>query len=308
VVVTGTLRVSQVLCAGSVGSCGLRRTSSGPVAGSGRRVVGDSVVGDGSLALTFQRLQSLLLSLGDIETFLQQLTELAAGLSEPPASCGITVRRDGQPVTVTSSDVRASALDESQYETDQGPCLHSMRTGQTVVISDVATEVRWPVYMARARKQGLMSSLSLPLAPQGTSVGAMNIYRFDQAQAFDSELRQGYEIFAAQAAGALHLATLQTRQTELRNQLEQALTSRSVIDQAIGILMAEQRCQAEEAFHLLRLRSQSSQQKLRDVAAVLVTQVGGDPLAVGKPFDRSGDGDGSRPAGQPARGRSPNPL
>ena len=113
----------------------------------------DSFVGDGSLALTFQRLQSLLLSLGDIETFLQQLTELAAGLSEPPASCGITVRRDGQPVTVTSSDVRASALDESQYETDQGPCLHSMRTGQTVVISDVDTEVRWPVYMARARKQ-----------------------------------------------------------------------------------------------------------------------------------------------------------
>ena len=63
----------------------------------------------------------------------------------------------------------------------------------------------------------------------------MNIYRFDQAQAFSGELRQGYEIFAAQAAGALHLATLQTRQTELRNQLEQALTSRSVIDQAIGI-------------------------------------------------------------------------
>ena len=69
--------------------------------------------------------------------------------------------------------------------------------------------------------------------------------------------------------------------------------------------MAEQRCKAEEAFHLLRLRSQSSQQKLRDVAAVLVTQVGGDPLAVGKPFDRSGDGYGSQqPTDWPARSDS----
>ena len=258
----------------------------------------DLLAGDGIMTLTFQRLQSLLLSLSDIETFLQQLTELAAGLSEPPASCGITMRSDGRPVTVNSSDARASALDESQYETDQGPCLHAMRTGQTVVISDAATEVRWPTYMARARRQGLKSSLSIALALQGMTLGAMNIYRFDRPGAFTGELRQGHEIFAAQASGALQLATLQTRQTELRDQFEQALTSRSVIDQAIGILMAGQRCDAEEAFRLLRLRSQSSQQKLRDVAAILVTQVGGDPMVTGKAFDRSGERDGSQPTEQ----------
>jgi GAF domain-containing protein len=257
--------------------------------------VSNTLAVDGSLALTFQRLQSLLLSLDDIETFLQQLTELTAGLSDPPASCGITVRRDGRPITATSSDARANALDESQYETDQGPCLHSMRTGQIVVISDMATEVRWPSYMARARKQGLKSSMSIPLATQGMTLGAMNIYRFDRSEAFSGELRQGYELFAAQASGALQLATLQTRQIELRNQLEQALTSRSVIDQAIGILMAEQRCGADEAFNLLRLRSQNSQQKLRDVAAALITRVGGDPSAVGKPFEQSGDGNVPRP-------------
>lgn len=241
----------------------------------------------GDLATTFQHLQSLLLSLSDIETFLQQITELAAGLTDPPASCGITVQRDGNPVTVTSSDARASALDESQYDTQQGPCLHSMHTGQTVLISDVSTEVRWPTYMARAREQGLACSLSIALTLQGMTLGAMNVYRFDRAEGFDAEVRQGYEIFAAQASGALQLATLRTQDTVLRDQLEQALTSRSVIDQAIGILMAEQRCTADDAFSLLRMRSQNSQQKLRDVAATLVSRVGGDPSVAGKTFDRS---------------------
>jgi hypothetical protein len=68
------------------------------------------------MATVFQRLQSLLLSLDDTRTFLQQLTELAAGVVNPPASCGITMRRDGQPLTVASSDERAAALDETQYQ------------------------------------------------------------------------------------------------------------------------------------------------------------------------------------------------
>src|SRR5690242_4189156 len=117
----------------------------------------------GYLEQAFGRLQSLLFSVRSVETFLQQLTELVAGLVEPPASCGITVRRDGQPLTVASSDGRAEALDESQYATAEGPCLHTLRTGQPVAIPDMSTELRWPAYMARARELGLRRSLSLPL-------------------------------------------------------------------------------------------------------------------------------------------------
>jgi AmiR/NasT family two-component response regulator len=79
---------------------------------------------------------------------------------------------------------------------------------------------------------------------------------------------------------------MQQRDAEQREQLEQALASRTVIDQALGILMGQQQCTAGEAFALLRMRSQSSQQKLRDVAADLVTRVTGQPPSEGKMFDR----------------------
>ena len=238
----------------------------------------------GYLAEAFGRLQSLLISMENVETFLQQLTELVVGLVDPPTSCGITVRRDGQPLTVASSDSRAEALDESQYATSEGPCLHSLRTGQPVSIPDITVELRWPAYLTRAREQGLQRSLSLPLTLQGSTVGAMNVYGFAGSAAFEGETRQQLEVFAGQASGALLLATSKADDTGLRAQLEQALTSRTVIDQALGILMAEQRCDADQAFDLLRMRSQSSQRKLRDVAADLITRVTGQPPRDGKPF------------------------
>ena len=135
-------------------------------------------------------LSRLLLTLGDVDTFLQRLTELAAGIMTPPVACGITVPRDGEPATVASSDQRASALDETQYHFAEGPCLHTLHTGQTVSIPDLTAEVRWPRYLAEAVEQGLRCSLSLPLTANGSTVGAMNVYCFDGMNAFQGEARQ----------------------------------------------------------------------------------------------------------------------
>jgi GAF domain-containing protein len=234
---------------------------------------------------TFERLQSLLLTVEQLEAFLQQLTVLAAGLVDPPMSCGITVHRDGRPLTVASSDKRASGLDESQYAVGEGPCLHTLQTGQPVFIADTAEEMRWPRYLTAARDQGLRSSLSLPLTVRGATAGAMNSYGFDGPEMFTDPVRQRCEVFAGQASGALQLALGQVRDSELRDQLEQALSSRTVIDQAIGILMGQERCTADDAFALLRMRSQSSQRKLRDVAADLVTKVSGEAPQQSRPFE-----------------------
>jgi GAF domain-containing protein len=237
------------------------------------------------LTSAFERLQSLLLTVGELEAFLQQVTVLAAGLADPPMSCGVTVRRDGRPLTVASSDGRASRLDESQYAVSEGPCMHTLETGQPVHIADAEVEARWPNYLPVARSQGLRCSLSLPLTVRGETAGAMNIYGFDGQDTFTGPVRQRCEVFAGQASGALQLALGQARDTELRDQLEQALTSRTVIDQAIGILMGQQRCTADEAFALLRMRSQSSQRKLRDVAADLITRVTGQVPQQSRPFN-----------------------
>lgn len=241
----------------------------------------------GDVSVVFQRLQSLLLTTSGVESFLQRLTELASNAVEIPVSCGVTARRDGQPLTVASSDEQASGLDESQYEAAAGPCLHTLETGEVMSITDVDTEQRWPSYLGDAREKGLRSSLSLPLVVDGSTVAAMNLYSFTGPGVFDEHVQRRCRVFASLAAGALQLAIGRAADRQLVDQLEAALASRTVIDQALGILMGQQSCSAEEAFTLLRMRSQSSQRRLREVAADLIVRVTGEPPQSGRRFDRS---------------------
>ncbi|MDO9378437.1 MAG: GAF and ANTAR domain-containing protein [Nocardioidaceae bacterium] len=226
-------------------------------------------------------LQTLLMSMEGIDSFLQQTADLASRAVEPPVSCGITSRHGRQPVTVSSSDGLAARLDERQYEVDGGPCLQAMATGEVVDVSDVGSEGRWPDYIGPARTMGVRSSLSMPLLVAGVSVGAVNLYDQRSPHAFDGVVRRDALAFVAQASTALALALRQWRSDEQAAQLEQALVSRSVIDQALGIVMSQQRCDAETAFAILRAHSQNNNVKLRDVAARLVARTSSGPAVPG---------------------------
>jgi len=241
----------------------------------------------GDLGAVFERSQSLLLTASGVEGFLQRLTELAAEAVEISVSCGVTARRDGQPLTVAFSDQQASELDESQYAATTGPCLHSLTTGEVVSIPDIDDDQRWPVYLQVARRVGLRSSLSLPLVVDGSTVAAMNLYSFSGPGVFDEQVLRRCLVFASLAAGALRLAIGRAAEQQLVDQLEEALASRTVIDQALGIVMGKQQCDAEKAFALLRMRSQSSQRKLRDVATDLIVRVTGQSPLSGRRFDRA---------------------
>lgn len=83
------------------------------------------------LTSLFADVQSLLLTVGRLEVFLEDVARLAAQVT-PQTSCGITMRRDGEPVTIAATDERARTLDETQYAVGYGPCLHSLEVGQVV--------------------------------------------------------------------------------------------------------------------------------------------------------------------------------
>jgi len=131
-------------------------------------------------------------------------------------------------------------------------------------------------YPAHALAHGVISSLSLPVIVDGLTVAAVNLYSSRPA-AFTGLPRQHAEAFTDQCAVALDLLWRQIDQTQVQQQLLEALTSRSTIDHAIGILMGQQRCTASEAFDLLREASQHRKRKLRDVAADIITSVTGVP-------------------------------
>jgi GAF domain-containing protein len=249
------------------------------------------------LPAALAELTGMLLSTPSLQQLLDEMARAAASVTSPRAACGVTLRNDDRTWTVASSDSLASNVDEVQYGTDQGPCLQTLRTGQVVDVRDLAAETRWGGYRAHALGYGVRSSLSLPLAVDGEPRGALNLYG-RTVDAFDEVARRAAAVVASHLSALLTLASRQARQTDLSGQLREALASRSVIDQAIGIVMEQQRTSPRVAFAVLRQLSQRQNRKLRDVAAEIVTVVAGEPPAE-TPFDARVSG-GSRPGSREA--------
>jgi GAF domain-containing protein len=214
-------------------------------------------------------LAGLLLFTESFEGLLQGVAELSVRVIEPVATCGITLAQDGRVFTIASADALACQLDEQQYEHDTGPCLQSLSSGKVVTAVDLAVEERWEAYPAIAMAHGIRAILSTPLIVGGKPVGVLNLYACAPG-AFGAVDRQLAELLAGQAAIAITAALRRYDEVTLSDHLRVALSSRSVIDQAIGIVMAQRRCDPEEAFGALRTISQRRNIKLRTVAAELV--------------------------------------
>jgi GAF domain-containing protein len=230
------------------------------------------------------QLVALLVESPNLDAFLTEATRLGAQLIRPNAACGITVRRDGQQAfTAAASNRLAAEIDELQYATGEGPCLHSLRHGVVVQVDDLASERRWDAFRAPAIAQGVISSLSLPLHVGEQTVAVLNLYSATP-RAFDGPARQQAEAFAGQCAATLTLALRQAQHAQLEQQVNEAMAARSVIDQAIGILMAQQRCTAATAFDMLRAASQRRNRKLRDIAEDIILKVSGQPAQPPAPF------------------------
>jgi hypothetical protein len=128
----------------------------------------------------------------------------------------------------------------------------------------------------RAAERRAGSSLAVPVAADGLFTGAVKLYS-PAAGAFGAVEQRRAESFAAAVAPSLTLAVRQAGQAELTEQLRAALTSRTVIDQAVGILMAQQRCTSAQAFGILRAASQNRNVKLRHIAADVIIGLTGRP-------------------------------
>jgi GAF domain-containing protein len=231
-----------------------------------------------------KELQDALLSSESVEQFLHEMSVLAAGLISGGISCGMTLQPNGRPLTVACSDPVAAKVDEVQYELDDGPCLHAMRDGHMVHIEDTADKGRWPEFVTQAAAEGIRSCLALPLSAGGQPIGAINLYS-RTASAFGAAEERRAENFAENASGALTLATRLASHAALIDQLRSSLTSRTVIDQALGIIMAREHCAQARAFAILRSASQNSNVKLRDIATAIVTSVTGEPPQPPPPFE-----------------------
>jgi hypothetical protein len=221
-------------------------------------------------------LQSLLLSTAGVEDFVEGVARAAARNVGTATSATITLRRDRRPTLVAASDDQAALCDEVEYAADDGPCLTSIDIGQLVHVPDIALETRWPAWRAAARGNGYASAAALPREVRPGVHIALNLYA-SHPHAWDEAALAVADMYADEIARTVALCLRSTDQVEMNADLRAALVSRAVIDQAIGVVMAENRCTAEEAMAILRSASRHRKVKLREVASVIVEAITGSP-------------------------------
>jgi GAF domain-containing protein len=201
---------------------------------------------------------------------LAEIARVCAELVPGADTASITViGEDGTPHTEAFTTTSALVWDERQYDANEGPCLDAARGRGVVLVSDMATDQRWPVYGPAAAKAGVGSSLSIGLTERKTVTGAVNLYS-PLPEAFDDASVEVATALAGYATAALASAAQYEALATLASQLNEALKSRAVIDQAKGVLIAQRGCTPDEAFEILRVASQNYNRKLRDIAVAIV--------------------------------------
>jgi GAF domain-containing protein len=221
---------------------------------------------------TAAELAALLLSTESFDDLLRGVAELSVQLVDGASTASITLAERGRVITVAAADPIATQIDEHQYERGAGPCLDALRTASVVHVADLRGERRWTGFDSVMRSHGMTSVLAVPLVVRDGAVGVLNLYAGADA-GFAERDRQLAQALAAHAAVALTAALRTYDHVSLTDNLRIALSSRSVIDQAIGIVMSRERCSADEAFDVLRKVSQQRNTKLRHVATELVTAI-----------------------------------
>jgi GAF domain-containing protein len=181
---------------------------------------------------------------------------------------GISVtHRGGRVETLAATDELVWRLDQLQYELNEGPCLDAIREKPVVWVNNARREQRWPRFIPRAVALGLRAQVGLRLYDAKT-LGGLNMYA-TQSDTIDPDTIWMAELLATQAAIALGHARHEEG-------LNQALFTRKVIGQAIGILMGRYEVDETRAFAFLTRVSQDTNTKLRDVAAKLVETTNAD--------------------------------
>ncbi|SES47833.1 GAF and ANTAR domain-containing protein [Actinokineospora terrae] len=223
------------------------------------------------ISRTFVALADTLVDDFDIAEFLDLLTTRTVELLSVAAAGVILLAPDGKLEVLSSTSRNADLLEQFAVEVDSGPCIECVRTGTPVTYADLETGARrWPRFAAAAAECGFRGAHAVPMRLRGQTIGALSLLGAEPGALDGDQVGLGQAL-----ADVATIAILQQRSIEvndrLTTQLQTALDSRVVIEQAKGVLAERGGLTMDEAFSALRGQARAQRQRLVDLARAVVT-------------------------------------
>jgi transcriptional regulator with GAF, ATPase, and Fis domain len=209
----------------------------------------------------------------DVLDFLHSLAAHCIALLDVDEAGLMLADGTGRLVVAASSTEQVRLLELFEVQNEEGPCLDCFASGEPVVVDDLAAEPqpRWPRFDAEATAAGFRSVVALPLRLRSETIGALNLFRAEPGP-----LVEGDRLLAQALADVATIGILQergsSRREVLARQLQEALSSRIVIEQAKGVLAERAGVHVDAAFEMLRSFARSHGLQLSEVARRVVAR------------------------------------
>ncbi len=205
----------------------------------------------------------------DVLDFLHTLTERCVELLGVTAAGLMLTDGAGNLQVVAASSERTRLLELFQLQTDEGPCVDCFRTGAAVSVDDLTTARRWPRFTTAASQAGFAAVHALPMKLRTEVIGALNLFETEPGALDQEKLRVGQALADIATVGLLQQRAIHARDV-LTEQLQAALNSRVLIEQAKGLLAERLQIDVAQAFTILRSTARNHNRKLSDLAQALV--------------------------------------
>jgi GAF domain-containing protein len=228
------------------------------------------------LSSTFVDLADTMVADFDIIDFLHMLTDRSVALLAASAAGVVLADPRGELRVAAASSEAVGLVELFQIQNDQGPCLDCFRTGRSITAADLAEPgTRWPRFAAAATQAGFRTVEALPMRLRDQVIGALNLFRATPGRFEPADLRIAQALADVATIGLLQERSLRRSET-MAEQLQAALNSRVVIEQAKGKLAERLGAGMDEAFRLLRDHARNTNQRLTDVARNFVESPSAD--------------------------------
>jgi len=223
------------------------------------------------LSDTFVDLAETMVADFDVIDFLHLLTDRSVRLLAASAAGVVLADPRGELRVAAASSEEAGLVELFQLQNDQGPCLDCFRTGQPISAADLTDpDQRWPRFAQAATRAGFRTVEALPMRLRDQVIGALNLFRAEPGPFETADLRIAQALADVATIGLVHERNVRRSET-VAEQLQAALNSRVMIEQAKGKLAERYGINMDRAFTMLRDYARNTNQHLTDVARDFVT-------------------------------------